>query len=75
MIFYFFVLSLHYQTRTNNNKQTKKIMKELRQAMEFKNKNNEVHRVYCTRLEFLFLKLHYGKDGLTEQEYREYKQL
>lgn len=30
-------------------------------------------RVFCTRIEYLFLKMYYSKDGLTMQEYEEYK--
>lgn len=29
--------------------------------------------VFCTRRQYLFLKLTYGKDGLTNKEYKEYK--
>ena len=48
-------------------------MNEIRQIWEYvSNRDNSVHRVYCTRLEFLFLKMHYG-EGLNEQEYNEYK--
>ena len=33
----------------------------------------ERRKVYCTRLDYLFLKLYYDIDGLTPDEYEEYK--
>lgn len=36
---------------------------------------NESSTVHCTRLEYLYLKLNYGINGLTPKEYLEYKQL
>ena len=33
----------------------------------------ERKKVYCTRLDYLFLKLYYDIDGLTPDEYEEYK--
>ena len=33
----------------------------------------ERRKVYCTRLDYLFLKLYYDINGLTSEEYEEYK--
>ena len=33
----------------------------------------EIKRVWCTRHEYLFLKLCYDDNGLTEEEYKEYR--
>ena len=33
----------------------------------------ERRKVYCTRLDYLFLKLYYDINGLTPEEYEEYK--
>lgn len=35
--------------------------------------NGKVHNVSCTRQEYLFLKLTYSDYGLTDEEYKEYK--
>jgi hypothetical protein len=33
----------------------------------------KLERVFCSRYEYLFLKFHYDIDGLTADEYAEYK--
>ena len=42
---------------------------------EYVNDFGATMRVRCTYKEYLFLKLNYGKDGLSEEEYEIYKNL
>ena len=35
--------------------------------------NGDIKRVWCTRHEYLLLKLSYDDRGLTDEEYKEYK--
>lgn len=42
---------------------------------EYVNSFGVTMRVRCTYKEYLFLKMNYGRDGLTEQEYELYKTL
>ena len=45
-----------------------------RQIYYYTSRNTgERKKVYCTRLDYLFLKLYYDIDGLTPDEYEEYK--
>ena len=46
-----------------------------KQTYNYTTKEGNENTVHCTRLEYLFLKLNYGIDGLTPREYLEYKQL
>lgn len=48
--------------------------REERQIYYYTSRNNgERKKVYCTRLDYLFLKLCYDINGLTPDEYEEYK--
>ena len=48
--------------------------REERQVYYYTSRNTgERRKVYCTRLDYLFLKLYYDIDGLTPDEYEEYK--
>lgn len=46
-----------------------------RGTFEYVNDLGNIMRVDCTYKEYLFLKMNYGRDGLTEQEYELYKSL
>ena len=65
---------------TEREKETKNRLKaidmkrEERQIYYYTSRNNgERKKVYCTRLDYLFLKLYYDINGLTPDEYEEYK--
>lgn len=45
----------------------------MKQTYRYINQQGSEVFVKCTRLEYLFLKLNYGINGLTIEEYREYK--
>ena len=48
--------------------------RETRQIYYYTSRNTgERKKVYCTRLDYLFLKLYYDINGLTPDEYEEYK--
>ena len=48
--------------------------REERQIYHFTSKNTgERKKVYYTRLDYLFLKLYYDIDGLSPDEYKEFK--
>lgn len=48
--------------------------REERQIYYYTSRNiGERKKVYCTRLDYLFLKLYYDIEGLTPDEYEEYK--
>ena len=42
---------------------------------QYTTKQGNESTVHCTKLEYLYLKLNYGINGLTPREYHEYKQL
>ena len=47
---------------------------ETKQIYYYTSRNTgEREKVYCTRLDYLFLKLYYDINGLTSEEYEEYK--
>ena len=52
----------HRQKQTTNKK-----------LYNYINEAGDKIEVFCTRQQYLFLKLTYGKDGLTNKEYKEYK--
>ena len=48
---------------------------ETKQIYYYTSRNTGEHKkVYCTRLDYLFLKLYYDINGLTSEEYEEYKE-
>ena len=48
--------------------------RETRQIYYYTSRNTgERRKVYCTRLDYLFLKLYYDINGLTPDEYEEYQ--
>ena len=48
--------------------------RETRQIYYYTSRNTgERKKVCCTRLDYLFLKLYYDINGLTPEEYEEYK--
>ena len=49
--------------------------KEKRQRYEYVDKNGRTAHLLATRKEYLFFKLTYSRDGLTAEEFQEYKQL
>ena len=46
-----------------------------KQTYQYTTKQGNENTVHCTKLEYLYLKLNYGINGLTPREYLEYKQL
>ena len=65
---------------TERKKESKNRLKERdmkraeRQIYYYTSRNTgERKKVYCTRLDYLFLKLYYDINGLTPDEYEEYK--
>lgn len=46
-----------------------------KQTYQYTTKQGNENTVHCTKLEYLYLKLNYGINGLTPKEYLEYKQL
>ena len=46
-----------------------------KQTYQYTTKQGNESTVHCTKLEYLYLKLNYGINGLTPREYQEYKQL
>ena len=59
---------------SKNRLKEKDMKREERQIYYYTSRNTgERKKVYCTRLDYLFLKLYYDIDGLTPDEYEEYK--
>lgn len=46
-----------------------------KRTYQYTTKQGNESTVHCTKLEYLYLKLNYGINGLTSREYQEYKQL
>lgn len=66
---------INRREKENKNRPNARDMKrEERQIYYYTSRNNgERKKVYCTRLDYLFLKLYYDINGLTPDEYEEYK--
>ena len=59
---------------SKNRLKTTDMKRAERQIYYYTSRNTgERKKVYCTRLDYLFLKLYYDIDGLTPDEYEEYK--
>ena len=59
---------------TKNRLKGRDMKREERQIYYYTSRNTgERKKVYCTRLDYLFLKLYYDINGLTPDEYEEYK--
>ena len=59
---------------SKNRLKERDMKREERQVYYYTSRNTgERKKVYCTRLDYLFLKLYYDIDGLTPDEYEEYK--
>lgn len=48
---------------------------EEKRSYVYVNTEGKVQEVFCSRRDFLFLKFHYGVDGLSAEEYAEYKSM
>lgn len=46
-----------------------------RRSYVYVDTDGKIQEVYCTRRDYLFLKMCYGADGLSVEEYKEYKSL
>ena len=62
------------EKETKNRLKERDMKREERQVYYYTSRNTgERKKVYCTRLDYLFLKLYYDIDGLSPDEYKEYK--
>mgnify|MGYP001777310096 CR=1 FL=1 len=62
------------EKESKNRLKDRDMKREERQIYYYTSRNTgERRKVYCTRLDYLFLKLYYDIDGLTPDEYEEYK--
>lgn len=62
------------EKESKNRLNARDMKREERQIYYYTSRNTgERKKVYCTRLDYLFLKLYYDIDGLSPDEYEEYK--
>ena len=62
------------EKESKNRLKERDMKRETRQIYYYTSRNTgECKKVYCTRLDYLFLKLYYDINGLTPDEYEEYK--
>ena len=59
---------------SKNRLKARDMKRETKQIYYYTSRNTgERKKVYCTRLDYLFLKLYYDINGLTPEEYEEHK--